>query len=34
MIPIESMQRVIAAALHNGADLAEVYLENKETLRE
>ena len=32
MIPIETVQKVLAAALKNGADLAEVYLEDKDTL--
>ncbi len=32
MIPIETVKRVLKAALKNGGDLAEVYLENKETL--
>lgn len=33
MIPIESVQRILAAALRNGGDLAELYLENSENLR-
>ena len=33
MLPIESVQRILAAALRNGGDLAELYLENVENLR-
>jgi TldD protein len=33
MHPPESIQRILTAALHNGADLAEVYLEESETLQ-
>jgi TldD protein len=33
MIPIETVQRVLAAALKNGGDLAEVYLENTDALQ-
>lgn len=32
MLPIETVQRVLNVALRNGGDLAEVYLENTETL--
>ncbi len=32
MLPTESMRRVLDAALANGGDLAEIYLENKESL--
>jgi TldD protein len=32
MIPIETVQKVLAVALKNGADLAELYLEDKDTL--
>ena len=32
MLPIETIQKVLSAALQNGGDLAEVYLENTETL--
>jgi TldD protein len=32
MLPIEMVRRVLATALHNGGDLAEIYLEHKETL--
>ena len=32
MLPIESIRRVLDAGLTKGADLAEVYLENKESL--
>ena len=32
MIPVETVRRVLAEALRNGGDLAEVYLESKETL--
>ena len=32
MIPIEAVRRILAAALQNGGDLAEVYLENKTNL--
>jgi TldD protein len=32
MIPIETVQKVLAEALKNGGDLAEVYLEDKDTL--
>ncbi len=32
MLPTESIQKIISAALKNGGDLAEVYLEDKETL--
>ena len=33
MLPLESIKRVLNTALRNGGDLAEVYLENTETLR-
>lgn len=33
MLPAESIKRVLAAALKNGGDLAEVYLEDTESLR-
>ncbi|MEZ4869732.1 MAG: TldD/PmbA family protein [Caldilineaceae bacterium] len=33
MLPTESVQRILAAALRNGGDLAELYLENTENLR-
>lgn len=33
MLPTESVQRILAAALRNGGDLAELYLENVENLR-
>lgn len=33
MLPIESVQRILAAALRNGGDMAELYLENVENLR-
>ncbi len=33
MLPIESIQRILSAALANGGELAEVYLENTESLR-
>lgn len=33
MISTESVQRVLSAALRNGGDLAELYLENTDTLR-
>ena len=33
MLPIESVQCILAAALRNGGDLAELYLENVENLR-
>jgi TldD protein len=32
MLPIEVVENVLATALKNGGDLAEVYIENKETL--
>ncbi|MCA9969794.1 MAG: hypothetical protein KC425_06245, partial [Anaerolineales bacterium] len=32
MLPVESVQKILASALENGGDLAEVYLENKESL--
>ena len=32
MIPTETVPRILTAALQNGGDLAEVYLENVETL--
>lgn len=32
MIPIEVTRRVLATALQNGGDLAELYLEDRETL--
>ena len=32
MLPIESMRQVLDAALTNGGDLAEIYLENTERL--
>jgi len=32
MLPHQSIRRVLNAALHNGGDLAELYLENKEQL--
>ena len=32
MLPIETVEKVLTAALKNGGDLAEVYLENKDTL--
>jgi TldD protein len=33
MLPTETIGRVLAAALHNGGDLAEVYLEDSQSLR-
>jgi TldD protein len=33
MLPVETIQEVLAAALKNGGDLAEVYLENTDDLR-
>lgn len=32
MLPIEAVRRILRAALQNGGDLAEVYLENTQTL--
>ena len=32
MLPVETVQKVLSAALKNGGDLAEVYLEDKDTL--
>ena len=32
MLPVETVQKVLGAALKNGGDLAEVYLEDKDTL--